>query len=217
MLMTYLSLVQQIKDYANRTDTYFVNNIKYFISQAQDRINRESKDIGEQISADGTFSVGNPIVTKPTNWNKTISFQYGTVEAPTIETTVLFLRSYEFCRMYWPSTNLKAPPIFYADNGNQPYNSFLLAPTPDQAYKYQLVYLNRPQDIGDIEGLPSENYLTQRFPDLLIYACMVEATPFLKDDERTPVWESMYNRALQSANLQTKDRYTDRSSVRDKD
>jgi hypothetical protein len=52
---------------------------------------------------------------------------------------------------------------------------------------------------------------------LLLYACLLETIPFLKDDERVPVFEALYARALQDINKDTKERYTDRLSKRDKD
>jgi hypothetical protein len=227
MTMTYTTLIAQIQRYANRDDEQFNRVIPDFINMAQDRINREAKDIGFQNTVYGTFIVGNPILDKPYNWNKTISLQYGTDLSAVDSWNPLWLRTYEFCRAYWPDAtviNQSNPPQFYSDssqpvnfdinNPEGPYDSFFISPTPDKAYAYELVYLMRP-DYITLQN--QENWLTQRAPDVLFYACMVEATPFLKVDERTPVWESMYNRALQSTNLQTKERYTDRASVRDKD
>jgi len=37
------------------------------------------------------------------------------------------------------------------------------------------------------------NFLTVRYPSLLLYASMLETIPFLKGDERVPVFESLYN------------------------
>jgi len=52
---------------------------------------------------------------------------------------------------------------------------------------------------------------------LLLYACMMEAIPYLKSDERIPVFESLYKRALESVNSDTNSRYIDRYSKRNKD
>lgn len=220
MAMTYESLVIQIQTYANRKDAYFVDSIPYFIELAQERINREAKDIGFQKTVNGVCNLGVPTIGKPADWNQTVSLSYGVNDTAL---SPLFSRTYEFCRTYWAMTNQTAAPMFYADNANNqdvltyaqsPYNSIFLAPTPDRAYAYKLIYLQRPDVLS---GANQTNWLTERAPDLIFYACMVESTPFLKDDERVPVWEAMYNRALQSSNLQTKQRYIDRTSQRDKD
>ena len=61
------------------------------------------------------------------------------------------------------------------------------------------------------------NFLTLRYPSLLLYASMLETIPFLKGDERVPVFESLYNRALQSINKDAEKLYTDRVVKRDVD
>ena len=224
MAMTYTSLVEQIAVYANRRDAYFIDSIPYFIGLAQARINREAKDIGFQESEAILTTQGVPSIAKPADWNQTVSLLLGVKNGnykPNV--TPLFSRTYEFCRTYWPLSTTTAKPMFYADDAGgkggygtpyTPYTSIWLAPTPDAVYPLALLYLQRPVELT---AENSTNFLTDRVPDLLFYACMVETTPFLKDDERIPVWEAMYNRALQSNNLQTKQRYLDRTSQRDKD
>lgn len=226
--MNYETLVDQIRKYCNRitNDDFFNTSIPYFINNSEARINREVIDIGFQIMINGNMHANAPLIPKPANWNKTISLQFGAVGAITKNYFSLYSRTYEFCRSYWPDSSITNTPLFYSDGVNNdapyavnntttgPYNTFFIAPTPNLNYAYQLVYLSRPVPLSD--GMPT-NFLTDRFPDLLFYGCMVEAMSFIKDDERVPVWESLYSRALKSANAQTEDRYTDRTSIRDKD
>jgi hypothetical protein len=225
--MNYQQLVTQIRAYANRpiTDERFTAAIPYFIDLGQQRIWREAKDIGfEKITQKGSFTTGVATIQKPADWNKTISLQYGTINSAFNATVFLYLRTYEFCRAYWPNPSdfsLNNPPLFYADhqeglnsNKGTAYDGFFISPTPDKDYVYQLVYLRNPNLITENNN---ENFLTERYPDLLFYACFLEALSYLKNDERIPVFESLYNRALQSLNNETKERYTDRTSKRDKD
>lgn len=226
-VMNYDTLTQQIIDYSNMNgiviNDQFTLAIPYFIFQAQARIWREAKDIGfERQSEISNFVMGDNFVLKPSNWNKTISIIYGTLESPIINSTILELRTYETCVAYWPNSNQKDKPLFYADacfpdvdnNSNNPYVGYWVVPTPDQNYSYQINYLCRPVNITEAT---QTNILTNRFPDLLFYACMAETIPYLIDDERIPVFEQMYQRALKSVNDQTIERYTDRTSKRDKD
>lgn len=225
--MNYQELVTQIQAYANRPalDIRFTAAIPYFIDLGQQRIWREAKDIGfEKVTQGGKFTSGSAILAKPADWNKTISLIYGSTESAFANTVTLYLRTYEFCRSYWPNANNSSgdnPPLFYADHQRDlnsdtgtAYDGFFISPTPDKDYAYQLVYLRNPNLIT-VDN--NENFLTQRYPDLLFYACFLEALSYLKNDERIPVFESLYNRALQSPNNETKERYTDRTSKRDKD
>lgn len=213
--MDYNSLVLQIQAYANRSDTLFVNQIPNFINQGINRIYNEAKNIGFQVTANGNMQIGVSTINKPLNWKETISLQYTIND----NNTFLLPRVYEFCINYWPVQATKSAPLFYADY-NLPTQAvdqgqFYIVPTPDVTYPYTLTYLGLPE--FNANGNNTQNFLTDRFPNLLLYSCMTEAAPFLKDDERVPVFESYYNRALQNINRETTERYTDRTSKRDKD
>lgn len=222
--MDYTSLTNQLKTYANRTDDYFNSALPYFIEIGQERIWREAKDLGfEKVTAEGALQKENAVVEKPADWNKNISFIIGSTGSSFDSSRTLYLRTYEFCRSYWPDAsniNSENPPLFYADhqykldNDADPYSGWFIAPTPDQEYKYQVVYLKRTNLIT-VDN--NTNLLTNRYPDLLFYACFIEALSFLQDNERMQLFEGLYGRALQSVNAQTRERYSDRTSKRDKD
>lgn len=124
--------------------------------------------------------------------------------------TPILLRSYEYARSFWPDQSLTNPPQFYADEG---YYSWLISPTPDQNYPYVLAYLETPQVI-DITF--QSNYLTQFMPEVLLKAVLLEAMLDLKNDERIPVVEAEYVKALSSWNakdeLRKVDRYVSRKA-----
>jgi hypothetical protein len=58
------------------------------------------------------------------------------------------------------------------------------------------------------------NWVTEYIPDLLLYASLLEATPFLKNDERIQTWQAMYDRAAQAVNGEDLKRILDRSANR---
>lgn len=221
MVMSYDSLVEQIQNYVYRTDEQFLAAIPVFIQNAHSRIYRDAKDLGEQKYFRDSFIDGSPIVTKPADWWQTISFSYGTAANVFTAYQILLPRTYEFCRIYWPNVTLTNPPLYYSDYPSldpnatpiQSYTSFYITPTPNDLYEFQLVYLTQPIVItNDIQT----NWLTQYAPDLLFYACLVDATPYLQDDARSATWGPMYKESLQSVNNYTKGRYVDRIYQRDK-
>lgn len=205
--MNYTSLTEQIKQYSKRTDEFFISQIPNFINQAINRIYSEAKNIGFEKVVTAQLTQNQFLLNKPADWKETVSL---TISPGSL--SVLQLRTLEFCQAYWPNPgNNRAIPLFYADYNN--YNSFYLAPTPDQAYFFTLIYLALP--LFNAEN--PENFLTLRYPSLLLYASMLETIPFLKGDERVPVFESLYNRALQSINKDAEKLYTDRVAKRDID
>jgi hypothetical protein len=203
--MDYTSLTEQIKQYSKRTDEFFISQIPNFINQAINRIYSEAKNIGFEKVVTAQLTQNQFLLDKPADWKETVSL---TVSPGSL--SVLQLRTLEFCQAYWPNpTTERATPLFYADYNN--YSSFYLAPTPDQNYFFTLIYLALPL----FNAQNTTNFLTLRYPSLLLYASMLETIPFLKGDERVPVFESLYNRALQSINKDAEKLYTDRVTKKD--
>lgn len=207
--MNYNTLTEQIKSYANRSDALFTTQIPNFIQQGINRIYSEAKNIGFEIIINGDIAENAFDINKPANWRETTSFELYTED----QTFSKFLlpRSYEFCKSYWPNQSLISEPEFYADYND--YNKFFISPTADKDYKYKLVYLGVP--LFNTEN--GENFLTRRYPRLLFYACMLEAMPFLKDDERLGQFEQLYASSLTDINQDSASRYVDRISDREKE
>jgi len=220
--MNYNTLVDQIIAYANRGGSIeFAAAIPYFIEMGQQKIWKELNTTGFQKTTQlKKFQVNNATIEKPADWQETISIIYGSADNFFINNVVLFPRSYEFCINYWPNVNLSDaanPPLFYSDyqpgqENVSPYKYYLIVPTPDKEYNYQITYIGRPNLITNEN---QTNILTDYYPDLLFYAAFLEALIYLKDDQRMPVYTKLYQESLTSANNLTKDRYIDRSVKRD--
>ena len=211
--MDYNTLTQQIKSYANRKDDLFNAQIPNFIEQGINRIYSEAKNIGFEVTTTGNIgniAPNNTTINKPPNWRETISLEIYTADQKFSK--FLLPRSYEFCKSYWPDQTLTAEPTFYSDYND--YQKLFFSPTADKNYQYKLIYLETPlfNDRGN-----ESNFLTLRYPRLLFYACMLEAMPFLKDDERLGQFEQLYASSLNDINKDSTARYVDRISDRGKE
>lgn len=207
MTMTYASLTAQVSDYIERSDNDTLSQIPNFIYLAQQRISRESKNLGLEIYGNGNFTPGLAFYQKPANWRRNISFNYGTGTG--FNTRVpIELRSYEYLNAYWPDRTITSAPLFYSDYG---YSGILVAPTPDLAYPWEWSTLQLPTPLS---ALNQTNWLTDFAPDVLLYASIVEAIHFLKNYESIPMWEEKYNKALSSLNGQDDMRIDDRQTDR---
>lgn len=192
--LTYSSLVTDIPEYAERNDAPFLTQIPRLIMQAENRIAREAKQLGAQQYVTGTLA-GNTI-QKPERWNETLSLNI-TVAGQRV---FLAYRTYDYLRVYAPDPSVVAQPVFYADYG---YEHFLVAPSPDQQYAFELAYYERPEPLSTIN---ETNWYTQYAPDVLLTACMIEAQTFLKRPELLQMWIGQYDRALQSLLMTSKER-----------
>lgn len=214
--MTYASLQQQILAYLNRTDADLTAQIPNFIAQAQERICRESKSLGLETYITGNFLVGNPTLPKPGRWRRSLTFSYiipddfdPEIAAP--GRVQMFLRTYDYIRLFWPNDTQVALPQYYGDYS---YDYLLIGPTPSFPLAFEYAYLELPEPLSVVN---QTNWLTNFAPDVILYASLLEATPYLKNDERIPVWEMYYNRGISTLNSQDDLRVLDRASDRKAD
>jgi hypothetical protein len=155
----------------------------------------------------GTLQTGVSVYNKPDRWRDTVSINIGTGSQNNTR-KVLFSRVYEYMLSYWPDRTATEEPIFYSDYD---FSHWLIAPTPDADYPFEILYYELPPLLDDAV---QTNWLTEYAPQLLLYGTLLEATPFLKNDERMPVWQSMYDRAAAMLNGEDLAKILDRSSVR---
>lgn len=200
MSTTYDSLVSDIQTYCERSDEPFVAQVPSFIALAENRIAVEDKPLGFQRTVTGTLD--GSVIEKPIRWRRTKSFSI----LNGAERQYLLLRSYEYCRTYWPDSSVTGTPTYYCDYD---YEHFLLVGTPDQNYDFELLYYERPEPLSEAN---QTNWLTRYAPQLLLYGALMEAMPFLKTSERIPEFQGLYDRALQSLGKEDTSRVIDASA-----
>jgi hypothetical protein len=211
-VMTFTTLQEDVRRYLERGATYASDPVVYeqiprLINLAERRISRELKIQGFINVVTGTLVVGQSVYSKPDRWRDTVSINIGT-GANSNSRSVLYARAYEYLLSYWPDRSQTDEPLFYADYD---YSHWLLAPTPDAEYPFEILYYELPPLLDDVV---QTNWLTEYAPQLLLYATLLEATPFLKNDERINVWQSMYDRAAAMLNGEDLNKILDRSAVR---
>lgn len=188
--MTYDSLISDLEAYLQRQDQLVLNQIPRFIMLAQARIPRELKLLGFRSEVQGVFdgtAAGNGVVSKPADWRQTIAFWVGTGDGNNTFSPVLE-RTYEYIRTIYP-TPPSGTPRFY---GDADYQHWLVAPFPSMGSPFRIAYYGT---LTLLDATTQTNWLTQYAPDLLLYASLLEAIPFLKVDERIPVWQGLYTNA----------------------
>lgn len=210
--MTFTTLQEDVRRYLERGNSYASDPVVYeqiprLINLAERRISRELKVQGFINVVTGTLAVGQAVYPKPDRWRDTVSVNIGT-GAQNNTRKVVFARAYEYLLSYWPDRTATEEPIFYSDYD---YNHWLIAPTPDAEYPFEILYYEIPPLLDDVV---QTNWLTDFAPQLLLYGTLLEATPFLKNDERIPVWQQMYDRAAAMLNGEDLAKILDRSAVR---
>jgi len=208
-ILTYDTLKEQIKAYLERDDSVISSSFDTWVKFAHDRISRDSNTQLFEVYVSNNFQAGNPVIPKPARWLNTVTFNFGTGTNNNTRNQLL-LRSYEYCRMYWPDDSQTDVPLFFSDYG---FNNILIAPTPDQDYPFEFGYLEVPQII---DSNFQTNYLTEFMPEVLLKAVLLESMLELKNDERMAAVEAEYVKAISSWNAKNElrkiDRYTSRKA-----
>ena len=200
--MTYDTLVNDVRTYLERTDQSTLEKIPTFIMLAESIISDELKILGQQQAVLSTLVVGDPVIPKPARWRKTTSMNI-TVNG---EKKPVLLRKYEYLRNYWPDPTQTGEPKYYADYN---FNNWLIAPTPDAAYTFEVLYYEKVQPLDETNQV---NFWTENAPQAMLYGTLLQAMPFLKNDSRVQLWQALYDRAIQTLKLENDTRTIDRQT-----
>ena len=202
-VMTYTSLVENIQSYLERDDTATVDKIPLFIMLAEQIIASQIKFLGNLTVNTSAMIASTSIIDKPARWHKTVSMNI-TVDD---ERQPVLLRKYEYLREYWPNANSTGTPEFYSDYD---YTHWLVAPTPDAAYTFEVLYYER---IQPLDSSNQTNWFTIYAPQALLYGSLLQAMPFLKNDDRMTMWKANYDQIMQTLMAEDKLRIADRQAV----
>jgi hypothetical protein len=197
-----------------RKDQPYLDKIPDIIQQGIIRVYNNVNDIGFELSYTFDLAQNIYLVTKPGNWRETISFSV--VDAGNNQ-TFLQERTYEYCKTYLPNNNVTGIPKYYSDTPVNPgnpssYTNWFVVPSSNADYTVNVIYLGIP--LFNAEN--ATNFLTLRYPALLLYSCLLEASLFLDNEEKRAKYETMFGKELDVVNKMNINRITDRTVVREK-
>lgn len=202
-VMTYDSLVENVQSYLERTDTATIAKIPLFIMLAEQVIASEIKFLGNLTVNESQMVANDNVIEKPARWHKTVSMNV-TVAG---ERKPLLLRKYEYIRNYWPNPDDTGEPLFYCDYD---YTHWLVGPTPGVAYDFEVLYYERVQPL---DSSNQTNWFTIYAPQALLYGTLLQAMPFLKNDDRIPMWQAQYKQIMDVLRVEDKLRIADRQAI----
>ena len=202
-VMTYDSLVENVQSYLERTDTATLEKIPTFIMLAEQIIASQIKFMGNLTVQTSTMTNTEAVIPKPARWRKTVSMNI-TVDG--VRQPVL-LRKYEYLREYWPDATNTDVPKFYCDYD---WDHWLVAPTPNANYTFEVLYYQRVQPL---DSSNQTNWFTEYAPQALLYGSLLQAMPFLKNDNRVQLWQTMYQQAMDILVAEDKLRLADRQAI----
>ena len=93
--------------------------------------------------------------------------------------------------------------------GDYDYTHWLVAPTPAGPYNFEVLYYER---IQPLDSANQSNWFTQYAPQALLYGTLLQAMPFLKNDTRVQLWQTMYQQYMQTLKTEDIQRIADRQA-----
>jgi len=191
--MTYSELVTKIRNYTEVDSNVLTSTIvDGFIQDAEFRILRDVDSDNNRQYATSSIIVDQKYFNTPDNLLIIRSAQI-TVGG---ELRFLDVRDMSFINEY-NQEQITGAPKYYA---NWDENTVIVAPTPDQAYTIQLNYILKPTGLS---ATTANTYLSQQFPNGLLYACLVEAYGFLKGpNDMLQYYENRYKQAIEGFSLE---------------
>jgi len=184
-LSTFTELKDAIADWLDRSD--LTARIPDFIALAEARINRELRIRPMEVRSTMTTTAGNQYFNLPGGYIQMRNIQLNTNPTTPLE----YITPEMLDRLYGSSTTGK--PRAYTLIGDE----IQLAPIPDSAYTLEMAFYEKFTALGDgTSGTVTSNWLTKNAPDILLYGALMEAEPFIKNDERVAVWLNGYGNAI---------------------
>jgi len=184
-ITNYTDLQSTIADYLARTD--LTTQIPLFIQLAENRLRRDLR-IRPMLKVVTTLTTASdPTVSLPSDF---LEMRDMHIESSPIQTLV-YQNPSNFYRNTKASTADSGAPKFYTVMGSE----FQFAPIPDSAYTLKMVYYASPSYLS---STVTSNVFISNCPDLLLYASLGEAEPYLMNDARVATWAQLYDRGLNS-------------------
>ena len=205
---TYSELQTAVANWLDRDDLTL--RIPEFIALSEARMNRTLR-LAIMLNVDTTTLGGAAALvggTKdyslPSDYLQMVDFHLRTSPI----TTLSYITPENMNRM-WAGSQGGRPltyTIFSDNSSGTPIKKVKLGPTPDVAYDYSIMFYQKIAALST--GSPTGQMLTNN-PDVYLYGALLEAEPFLMNDQRVQLWATAFQESLRALQDQdNKDRHS---------
>jgi len=185
-LDTYSGLKASIANWLDRSD--LTEYIPDFIALAESRVNRDLRIRPMEVRSKMDTKVDQRYYNLPGGYVQMRNIQLNTDPITALE----YITPEMLDRLYGGTSTGK--PRAYSLIGDE----IQLAPIPDAVYELEMAFYEKFTTLGDgTGGTVTSNWLTKNAPDVLLYGSLLEAEPFINNDERIALWLSAYGSAVE--------------------
>ena len=201
MAYTLANLQDDIRNYTEVDDSVLSNTLlSTIIKNAENRIYRDADSDDNRFYATSALVSGNRYVTIPTDLR---FIRYAQLTDSNGKQTFLEKKDTSFMSEYYNTPNTASGiPKYY---GNWDAEFWVVAPTPNAQFSITLAYVKQPVSITNTTqptaapAATNGTYTSNKYQDLLLYACLVEAYGYLKGPaDMLQYYMQAYQKAMQS-------------------
>ena len=191
---TYAELKTAVANWLDRDD--LTDRIPEFIALAEARLNRvlrlrsmEAKYTANTVAAQRNLAL-------PTGYIQMRNFQVNSSPL----TTLSYVTPEIYDRLWGGSTS--GTPKFYTILANE----ISFGPTPATVMEVEMLFYKK---FDNLSSSTTTNWLIINAPDIYLYGSMLEAEPFIMNDERAPLWAQALQQGITDLQEQdNKDRHS---------
>jgi len=193
-ISNYTELQTAVANWLDRDD--LTARIPEFIALAEARFNRvlRLRSMEAKYTANTVASQRN--LALPTGYIQMRNFQVNTSPL----TTLSYVTPEIYDRLWGGSTG--GTPKFYTILANE----VSFGPIPGSVMEVEMLFYKK---FDNLSGSVATNWLITNAPDIYLYGSMLEAEPFIMNDERVPLWAAALERGVSDLQEQdNKDRHS---------
>ena len=189
-ITTYAELQTATANWLDRTD--LTARIPEFIELSEANFNRVIRQ-PDMVTKDDSFSIASRYNTLPSDTLEIVRIVLDLTPVIVLE----YMTPEEISERRVSMSATGKPYYFTVIGGSS--NQLEVVPSPDSTYTSSIVYYTR---IAALSDSATSNWLLAAHPDIYLFGTLVEAEPYLKNDERMPMWTSRLDKALTALRLQ---------------
>ena len=195
MAYTLTNLQDDVRNYTEvDSDVLSTGVLNTIIKNAENRIYREADSDDNRFYATSNLAAGSRYVTIPSDLR---FIRYVQLTDAAGNQTFLEKKDTSYMATFYDTPGTASGiPKYYA---NWDANYWVVAPTPNSTNLITLAYTKQPDSITASPGSTQGTYTSNKYQDLLLYACLVEAYGYLKGPaDMLQYYMQAYQKAMQS-------------------
>lgn len=172
----FATLKTEVAAWLNRSD--LTNEVPGFIQFGENRVYRDLRV--RQMETALSVAISSGVIAVPSGY---VEMKLAYINGAPMRK--LERKDAEWIYLNYPTRSADGTPRFFAREAT----NFIFGPYPDSAYTVKGIYYKK---LDALSGTNTTNWLITDAPDLILFASLCEAAPFLQDDTRVALWEKKY-------------------------